>query len=126
KEMINVLDLNSNVGMVLGNRFSKIFEQESVKNQFYVGNRILSSIQSVCNGVELNDPLTGLRIIRNSLLKKWKPKSLGFDIEVELNCYINGKGYDIVEIPIKYRTRIGKKKLGFKHGLEIFKRIITS
>jgi dolichol-phosphate mannosyltransferase len=49
---------------------------------------------------------------------------VGFDIEAELNCHVNSKGYDIVEIPIKYRSRLGKKKLGFRHGLEIFKRII--
>jgi len=125
KEMIKLLALNQKIGMVLGNRFNRIYELESVKNQFYIGNRILAYIQSVLNGVNLNDPLTGLRIIRYDLLKGWKPKSMGFDIEVELNCRIKRMGYDIVEMPIKYRSRLGKKKLGFRHGLEIFKRIIT-
>ena len=125
KEMIKLLDLNPKVGMVLGNRFNRIYELESVKNQFYIGNRILAYIQSIMNGVKLNDPLTGLRVIRYELLKGWKPKSMGFDIEVELNCRINHMGYDIVEMPIKYRPRLGKKKLGFRHGLDIFKRIIT-
>ena len=72
----------------------------------------------------MNDPLTGLRVIRYDLLKDWKPNSMGFDIEVELNCHIKRMGYDIVEMPIKYRLRLGKKKLGFRHGLEILKRII--
>ena len=40
KEMVNFLDLNPKVGMVLGNRFNRIYELESDKNQFYVGNRI--------------------------------------------------------------------------------------
>lgn len=125
KEMIKLLDLNPKVGMVLGNRFNKIFELESDKNQFYIGNRILAYIQSIMNGVNLNDPLTGLRVVRYDLLKGWKPNSMGFDIEVELNCRIKRMGYDIVEMPIKYRLRLGKKKLGFIHGLEILKRIIT-
>jgi len=34
-------------------------------------------------------------------------------------------GYDIIEIPIEYRPRLGAKKLGFRHGLEILKRIIS-
>jgi glycosyltransferase involved in cell wall biosynthesis len=125
KEMIKLLDLNSKIGMVLGNRFNERDELLSVRNRFYVGNRILASIQSILTGVILNDPLTGLRVIRLDLLKGWKPKSMGFDIEVELNLHVKSMGYDIAEIPIEYRQRLGKKKLGFRHGLEILTRIIS-
>jgi glycosyltransferase involved in cell wall biosynthesis len=124
KEMMNVLDVNPEVGMVLGDRFSRIYEHESDRNQFYIGNRILGFAQRVFNGVNLNDPYIGLRIVRSELLKGWKPKSEGFDIEAELNHYIKRKGYKIVELPIKYRKRLGKKKLSFKHGLKILRRIV--
>jgi glycosyltransferase involved in cell wall biosynthesis len=123
EEMINVLDLNPNVGMVLGDRFSRIYEIESDRNQFYIGNRILAFVQKVFNGVTLNDPYTGLRIIRFKLLKDWKPRSFGFDIEAELNHYIERTGYKIVEVPIKYRKRLGKKKLAFRHGRIIIERL---
>ncbi len=76
------------------------------------------------NGIKLNDPYTGLRLIRFELLKGWKPRSQGFDIEAELNHHIERLGYKIVELPIKYRKRLGKKKLGFRHGLTILRRII--
>jgi len=124
KEMVNVLDNNPEVGMVLGNRFSTTYERESEKNQFYIGNRILGFTQRIFNGVKLNDPFSGLRIIRHDLLKGWKPKSNGFDIEAEFNHHVGRLGYKIVEVPIKYRKRLGKKKLGFRHGLKIFRRII--
>jgi glycosyltransferase involved in cell wall biosynthesis len=124
KEMISVLDLNPEVGMVLGDRFSRTYGLESDRNQFYIGNRILGFVQSVFNGVKLNDPFTGLRIIRFELLKGWKPKSSGFDIEAELNHRVSRSGYTIVELPINYRKRLGQKKLGFRHGLIILKRII--
>ena len=124
KEMISVLDLNPNVGMVLGDRFSRIYKYESDRNQFYVGNRILGFAQRVFNGIELNDPYSGLRIVRSELLRDWKPKSEGFDIEAELNYHIKRSGYKIVELPIKYRKRLGKKKLSFKHGLKILRRIV--
>jgi hypothetical protein len=122
--MINVLDLNPKVGMVLGDRFSQTYGLESDRNQFYIGNRMLGFAQRVISGVNLNDPFTGLRIIRCELLKGWKPKSLGFDIEAELNHRISRSGYTIVEVPINYRKRLGKKKLGFRHGLNILRRII--
>jgi glycosyltransferase involved in cell wall biosynthesis len=125
KEMIKLLDLNPKIGMVLGNRFNRREELSSVRNRFYLGNRILASIQGILNGVTLTDPLTGLRVIKFDLLKGWKPKSKGFDIEVELNLHVKRMGYDIAEIPIEYRQRLGKKKLGFRHGLEILKRIIS-
>jgi glycosyltransferase involved in cell wall biosynthesis len=124
KEMISVLDLNPEVGMVLGDRFSRTYGLESDRNQFYIGNRILGFVQNVFNGVKLNDPFTGLRIIRFELLKGWKPKSSGFDIEAELNHRVSRSGYTIVELPINYRKRLGQKKLGFRHGLIILKRII--
>jgi len=124
KEMICVLDLNPEVGMVLGDRFSKRYEKESDRNQFYIGNRILGFAQRIMNGVKLNDPYTGLRLIRFKLLKNWKPRSNGFDIEAELNHRIDHLGYKIVELPIKYRKRLGKKKLSFRHGLKILRRIV--
>ena len=124
KEMISVLDSDPNVGMVLGDRFSRTYENISDRNQFYMGNRILGFVQRVINGVRLNDPFTGLRVIRYNLLRGWSPKSDGFDIEAELNHRVNYSGYKIVEVPIQYRKRLGKKKLGFRHGLEILKRII--
>jgi len=124
KEMINVLDTDPKVGMVLGDRFRRCDELESDKNKFYIGNRMLGFVQRIINGVMLNDPFTGLRIIRSELLKGWKPKSAGFDIEAEINNHIKLSGYKIVEVPIKYRRRLGKKKLGFIHGLKIFRRII--
>ena len=126
KEMIGVLELSPEVGMVLGNRFSKKYEEESDRNQFYVGNKILGFVQRVFNGIELNDPYTGLRLIRFDLLKGWKPESSDFDIEAELNQHIDRLGYKIVELPIKYRKRLGKKKLSFIHGLKILRRIVIT
>ena len=124
KEMISVLDERPEVGMVLGNRFSEVYKQESDRNKFYLGNRLLGFAQRVLNGVDLNDPYTGLRIVRAEVLKGWTPKSEGFDIEAEINHYVRKSGYQIVELPIKYRKRLGKKKLGFRHGLKILRRII--
>ena len=57
-------------------------------------------------------------------MRNWKPKSEGFDIEVELNHHVERQGYGLSEIEIPYRKRIGEKKLKAKHGLSIFKRIV--
>jgi glycosyltransferase involved in cell wall biosynthesis len=123
-EMIRILDENPDVGMVCGNRFNHHLNAEAMRNAFYFGNRLLAFTHNMLNGVALRDPLTGLRVIRWELLKDWRPKSKGFDIEVELNHHVERMGYGIREIDIKYRPRLGEKKLRLKHGVTILKRIM--
>lgn len=124
-KMIEILDQNKDVGMVCGNRFHERFVfKRSLRDVYYFGNRLISIIQYLFNGIRLRDPLTGLRIVRYNILQEWKPKSKGFDIEAELNHLVKKSGYRLMEVPIVYRRRLGKKKLGTRHGLSIFKRIL--
>ena len=123
--MIKILEENPKIGMVCGNRFTNRLKLEAMHNMFHLGNRILPFTHSLLNGVDLDDPLTGLRVVRQEIVRNWYPKSKGFDIEVELNHLVENKGYRIVEIPIQYRSRLGEKKLAPRHGFTIFKRILT-
>ena len=125
-KMIEILDQNPSVGMVIGNRFSGEHNfAGSIPNAFYIGNRLLAYAQHIMNGVKLCDPLSGLRVVRREILGDWKPKSKSFDIEAELNFFIERNGFQIVEIPIMYRSRLGEKKLKLRHGFGIFKRIVA-
>ena len=123
--MIKVLEENPTVGMVCGNRLNKDLKGDVMPNVFHIGNKLLSFTHSVLNRVDLDDPLTGLRVIRREIVNNWVPKSKGFDIEVELNRFVEKSGYSTIEIPIEYRARLGEKKLSPKHGFTIFKRILT-
>ena len=124
-EMIRILEKNHDVGMVCGNRFSGYSDLKGLNGFFYLGNRLIGFTQNFLNGVWLADPLTGLRVVRAEILRTWKVKSKGFDVEVELNHHVERKGFGIVEVPIKYRDRLGKKKLKVKHGVEILRRILS-
>jgi dolichol-phosphate hexosyltransferase len=118
--MIKILENNPRVGMVIGNRFSGT---KNEKPAFSLGNQLLVLSHKVFNGISLADPLSGLRVIRSEILKNWKPVSKGFDIEVELNAHTSKRGYEIVEIPITYRKRIGENKLKISNFNEILRRI---
>jgi dolichol-phosphate mannosyltransferase len=125
-KMIEVLEHNPDVGMVIGNRFNGVHNSaRSITNPFYIGNRLLAFAQHVMNGVKLDDPLSGLRVVRAEILEGWTPKSKSFDVEAEMNYYVERAGYRIVEIPIEYRSRLGEKKLKLRHGFGILKRIIA-
>jgi cellulose synthase/poly-beta-1,6-N-acetylglucosamine synthase-like glycosyltransferase len=123
-DMIKILDENPDVGMVCGNRFNSHFHLESMHNMLYFGNRLLAFIHNLLNGIRMHDPLTGLRVVRWEIIKDWRPRSEGFDVEVELNHLVERKGFAIAEIPIFYRDRLGEKKLKPKHGFTILKRIL--
>ena len=123
--MIKLLEENPEIGMVGGNRLNKELKMDVMPNVFHIGNKILSFTHGLLNRVSMDDPLTGLRVVRKEIVSNWKPKSKGFDIEVELNRLVEKSGYSIAEIPIEYRARLGEKKLGPRHGFTIFKRILT-
>ena len=123
-DMIAILERDPEVGMVCGNRFNGEVDPEALRSKFYFGNKLLSFAHTMLNGVNMRDPLTGLRVIRANILRDWAVKSLGFDIEVELNHEVGRKGFKIIEVPINYRQRLGEKKLKMKHGAEILKRIL--
>jgi dolichol-phosphate mannosyltransferase len=122
--MIKILEEKPLVGMVCGNRLSGDVDKEALHNIFHLGNKMLAWAHKMLNGVPLQDPLTGLRVIRTEILQGWKVKSKGFDIEVELNQLVERRGFEIKEIPICYRARLGEKKLKVKHGITILKRIL--
>jgi dolichol-phosphate mannosyltransferase len=125
-QMVDILEENPKVGMVIGDRFKgQINTSKSLTNPFYVGNRLLALAQLVMNGVKLDDPLSGLRVVRSEVLDGWRPKSKGFDVEAEMNALVERRGYRIVEIPIDYRSRMGEKKLKLRHGLGIMRRIFA-
>ena len=123
-KMIQTLEENPSIGMVCGNRFTEHLDTRALHNVFYFGNRLIAFTHNFLNGVPLTDPLTGLRVVRAEILRNWKVKSKGFDIEVELNHRVEREGFGIVEVPIKYRERLGEKKLGVRNGAEIFRRIM--
>jgi glycosyltransferase involved in cell wall biosynthesis len=123
-KMIKILEQNPDVGMVCGNRFDGLPDEMAWQGAFHFGNRLLSFAHNMLNGVALRDPLTGLRAVRAGIMRGWTVKSKGFEVEVELNHQVERRGFTIVEIPIKYRPRLGEKKLGMKHGFSILKRIM--
>ena len=123
-EMIRLLEENPGVGMVCGNRFTEDLDRRALHDLFYFGNRVIAFAHNFLNGIALADPLTGLRVMRAEILRNWKVKSRGFDVEVELNHRVEREGFSILEVPIQYRERLGDKKLKARHGAEILRRIL--
>lgn len=123
--MVQILESNPDVGMVCGNRFNSHLKLSAMQDYFYFGNRLIAFVHNLFNGVALKDPLTGLRVVRWDIMRSWQPKSMAFDVEVELNHHVERQGYGIAEIEIPYRNRVGRKKLKIRDGVTIMKRILS-
>jgi glycosyltransferase involved in cell wall biosynthesis len=124
-QMIEIMEADPEIGMVCGNRFNSHLDFGSMRYFLYFGNRVIASVHNLLNGVALQDPLTGLRVVRWNIVRKWRPKSAGFDVEVELNHHVERSGYKIAEVEVPYRQRIGEKKLKIWHGATILRRILS-
>lgn len=124
-EMRAILESDPSVGMVVARRMN--LKNNGIKSQFFAaGNRVLAEIHRTVNGIPLKDPLSGLRLIRSDAVDGWTPRARGFDIECELNHQVhNVRRLTISEIPVRYRARVGEKKLGLRHGVTILGRMLS-
>lgn len=133
--MIRVLEKNTKVGMVTGKQRFPAYAKprtfrEHVKKliaePYYFLHSILKITHRILNEVSMEDPLSGMRVIRYDSIRDFQPRARGFDIEIELNCYVRSSGYDIVEIPVEKRRRLGRAKFHrLRHGLTIFMRMMV-
>lgn len=92
-----------------------------------IGNQIFCSLLCYLYNYGPKDPLTGLYGIRKSKLDQMTLDASGFGIETELAINVGRMGLNVLDIPIRYRSRIGEAKLhSFTAGLRIFHTIVKA
>ena len=79
-KMIKLLESNPEVGMVCGNRFNGKVDSKALRPVFALGNRLIAFVHNIINGIQLQDPLTGLRVVRANILREWKVESKGLSL----------------------------------------------
>jgi dolichol-phosphate hexosyltransferase len=122
--MRQILHSQPMVGMVIATR-DNLKNNGAKSEAFAIGNRLLGGVHHALNHVEVQDPLSGLRMVRTDAIGDWSPRAQGFDIECELNYFVrNVKALEIAEVDVAYRARVGEKKLRLRDGLVILRRMI--
>lgn len=106
-QMIN--KIVSGADLVLGSRFVGKAKNMPLLNK--TGNRLFSFLISYFGGREIRDGQTGYRAFRRDEFEKLDVDARGLEFETKMTIKAAKLGYKIVEIPILYRTRIGKSKL---------------
>ena len=101
--------IDSNSGMILGNRLSK---SSQMPLQRYLGNRIYRDLTSLLVGKKISDCCTGFRIFHRRYLKLFcepLPGNLNYSLAMTIT-FLRAGGV-ISEKPIFYGEREGKSKL---------------
>lgn len=125
KEMEKIIFpiVNKEADVVMGNRLCD-GGTEAMNSLTLFGNKALTFISNVLYNKKTEDLCTGYWAFSKDFLKSIKIDAKGFDLEANLFTQAVKKKFRIKSVPISYGVRLGKKKLKYKHGFLIFKRLI--
>jgi len=129
--VIRLMKGRPDVAMVTGNKSHKprTFQAHLKKlltDRYYLEDQVFTLLHRLLNGAHMQDPFTGLRVIRYECIKDFQPKARKFDIEVEINHYIlKTTRSKVIEVPITLRKRLGGSKYSFSDSFEIFHRMVV-
>lgn len=109
---------HENCDLVIGVR---VYEPNSQKMTFRLGNYVLTLLFNLLYGVKLRDVLSGMYLSKTEKLKEVDFETHGFSVETEIVAHFVSLGRTICEETIPYRKRIdpSAKKLKTRHGLKI-------
>tara|TARA_B110000091_G_scaffold37880_1_gene40751 strand:+ start:37 stop:735 length:699 start_codon:yes stop_codon:yes gene_type:complete len=102
--------INKNIDFVIGARVSEFREQGSMTSPQIFGNWLATSLMSLFFNSKFTD-LGPFRAIKyhKLLALKMEDKTYGWTVEMQLKALKNN--YSYLEIPVKYKNRIGVSKV---------------
>jgi glycosyltransferase involved in cell wall biosynthesis len=80
-----------------------------------IGNFIWSNLVSVIGNHRVDDPASGMRVIRRSALSRLYPLPDGLNFTPVMSTRAVHEGLNVVEVPIAYSERLGRSKLSIVH-----------
>ncbi|HTX44553.1 MAG TPA: glycosyltransferase family 2 protein, partial [Methanocella sp.] len=107
--------------MVMG---ARLFNRDNIRPLNRVGNTIFSMLITYFCYTRVRDAQTGFRVLRKDLFPVLDVQARGLEYETKMTMRAAKLGYNIIEIPIEYRKRVGRSKLNpFKDGYHMLKSI---
>ena len=99
----------SGFDMVVGNRTEIGFKEESRKNEFKIGhalgNKFFTRLSKLLYPVNINDSLSGWRVMSPGFVRSFPGGASGFEIEAELNAHAFMVKANCVNVDVGYRGR---------------------
>lgn len=115
--------------IVCGNRHtSGVYRRENKRPMHVFGNRLVRRVINFFFNGNLQDVLSGYRVMSKRFVKNYPILSGGFELETEMSIHALDKGYNVIELPTAYRDRPegSYSKLDtFTDGMLVLKTIFT-
>jgi glycosyltransferase involved in cell wall biosynthesis len=103
---------------------ARIFTNDNIKSFNRLGNTIFSVLITYFCYTNIKDAQTGFRTMRKDIFPLLDVPARGLEYETKMTIRAAKLGYNIVEIPIEYRKRVGNSKLHpLKDGYNMLKSI---
>lgn len=126
-EMIKYVE-HDDYDIVVGNRLATTYFKENKRKFHNTGNRIVNKFINFLFKGNIQDTMSGFRVMNKRFVKSLPILDNGFGIETEMTIYILNKNFSIKEVPIEYMDRIegSYSKLNtFKDGFRVIITIIN-
>jgi glycosyltransferase involved in cell wall biosynthesis len=127
-KLLEVVHVN-NVDLVVGNRFAnRVYIEQNSRRFHNFGNHLIRNIVNKLYRANLQDILSGYRVMSRRFVEGFPILSRGFELETEITLHALERGYSIVEVPISYSPRPegSRSKLRTIHdGRKIIIRIVN-
>ncbi|QOJ79299.1 glycosyltransferase [Infirmifilum lucidum] len=98
---------------------ARLLGRENIPLLNRFGNWVITKAFNVLFGVRLSDVCSGMYLVRTEIAREVWFEGKGFSVEVEIAAHVANTTRRIAEVPIRYRRRVGKGKLGKRHGFLI-------
>jgi glycosyltransferase involved in cell wall biosynthesis len=102
--------LEDKADMVVGNRFVGM-QKGAMPLVNRIGNSILSLVAKLAIGLKVYDTQSGMRAFKSELLDNIHLMAVGMPLAMEMLAEAHSNDARILEVPISYRSRVGKTKL---------------
>jgi glycosyltransferase involved in cell wall biosynthesis len=117
-----------NIDLVTGNRLAnRVYVEQNSRRFHNFGNHLIRKIINQLYGSNLEDILSGYRVMSRSFVKGFPIQARGFELETEITLHALDRGYSMAEVPISYLSRPDgseSKLRTFYDGRKIIFRIV--
>jgi glycosyltransferase involved in cell wall biosynthesis len=102
--------INDGADFVIGARFA-LMDKGAMSRRNAFGNRLLTGLIRLLYHVRITDSQSGMRAVRRSALDRLTLASPNMPFASEMIIEAQKEGLAITEVPIRYRSRVGRAKL---------------
>jgi len=103
-----IREIEDGADLALGARLQ---DRDNIPAINRIGNNVFSFLATYISCMRIQDSQTGLRAFKREMFDKLDVKAKGLEFETKMTVRAAKLGYNIVEVPIDYRPRVGRSKL---------------